>query len=203
MLARSFARMDAGSHLADPHHFQYQQEGAVAKVVTCPSCQAKGSSSRRRKGRQNSLSQMRSDVRRQGGVGWSGLGDNEETGLRRRPAAAPPRPAPPPMTILKAPSPCPPLPAPASRRGMAAIPARSQSAQGQGSGQSPMLYVVLGVGSVAVLLLIGLLIAVLMRGNGNGNAGNVAVAPVIEARPQVAEVAPTPQPIQPAPPRPQ
>ena len=59
----------------------------MAKVVTCPSCQAKGSIPDDSKAAQDSLPQMRPDVRRQGSVGWADLGYHEETGLLRWPAA--------------------------------------------------------------------------------------------------------------------
>ena len=58
----------------------------MAKVVTCPSCQAKGSVPDDAKAAQDSLSQVRPDVRRQGSVRWCDLDIDEETGLLGRPA---------------------------------------------------------------------------------------------------------------------
>jgi regulation of enolase protein 1 (concanavalin A-like superfamily) len=166
----------------------------VAKVVTCPSCQAKGSvpdDSKAAKIRCPKCGQM-FDVKGASGGATSASMKKPGTSAGPRPAAKPRSAA---YEDLEGAEPLPPIANSGSRRSMPAAPGRGQ-AQAQGSGQSPLLYVVLGVGSVAVLLLIGLLIAVLMRGNGNG--GNVAAAPEGGGRPtEVVEAAPTPQPIQP------
>ena len=144
----------------------------MAKVVTCPSCQAKGSvpdDAKAARIRCPKCGQM-FDIKGASGGATSTSMKKPGSSAGARPSAAP-RPAA--YEDLEGAEPLPPVANTSSRR-MAAGPPRGQ-AQGQGSGQSPMLFVVIGVGSVAVLLIIGLLIAVLMRGNGNG--GNVAAAP--------------------------
>ena len=168
----------------------------MAKVVTCPSCQAKGSipdDSKAARIRCPKCSQM-FDVA-------GAAGGQSSTGIKKPGASAKPKPAAARSAAyddLEGAEPLPPVASSGTRRSAAAGPPGRGQAAGQGSGKSPMLFVVVGLGSVAVLVIGGLLVAVLMRENGKNNAGNVAAAPAGGGRgSEVVQAAPVPQPIQP------
>ncbi len=157
----------------------------MAKVVTCPSCQAKGSipdDSKATRIRCPKCSQM-FDVK-------GAAGGQTSTSIKK-PGAAKPKPAAASAAYddLESAEPLPPITSSgSSRRSMAAAPTRGQAAA-QGSGKSPMLFVVIGLGSVAVLVIGGLLVAVLMRDSGNNNAGNVAAGRAGGAPAAIAQTA--------------
>ncbi len=166
----------------------------MAKVVTCPSCQAKGSipdDSKATRIRCPKCSQM-FDVK-------GAAGGQSSTSIKK-PGAAKPKPAAASAAYddLESAEPLPPVASSGTRRSVAAGPPGRGQAAGQGSGKSPMLFVVVGLGSVAVLVIGGLLVAVLKRETGNNNAGNGAAALAGgAATPAVVQAAPEPQPIQP------
>jgi hypothetical protein len=178
-------RIVAGSPLGDVHHLSYStQEGAVAKVVICPSCQSKGSipdESKAARIRCPKCGEM-FDVKGASGGPPSGTSRKPGSSAGPKPAAAP-RPSA--FADLESVQPLPPVANSGSRRSVAA----GQPTRGQG--KSPMLFAVVGIGSVAVLLLIGLLFFVM---RGNGNAGDGGGAGVVQNQP--------PEPIQPAAPAP-
>jgi S1-C subfamily serine protease len=161
----------------------------VAKVVICPSCQAKGSipdESKAARIRCPKCGEM-FDVKGASGGPASGTMKKPESSGAQRKAAAP-KPAA--YDDLDSVKPLPSLSSTGSRRSVpAAQPARgAQAAQSQGSPQSPMLFVAIGVGSVAILLLAGIFVVVMMRGDGGGGAPPVAQA---QPAPPVEPVIPT------------
>ena len=114
----------------------------MAKVVTCPSCQAKGSvpdDAKAARIRCPKCGQM-FDVK--GASGGASLGVDEETGCRGGPASRPRSLAPPLMTISKAPSLCPRSRTRGSRRSMPAAPGRGQAhkPRARGSRRCSMWY---------------------------------------------------------------
>ena len=147
----------------------------MARVVTCPSCQAKGSVPDESKAARIKCPKCGQMFEVKGAAGGPA-----STTTKKPSSSAGPRPAAPRSAAyddLEGAEPLPSIANTGSRRAMPAAPGRGQG-QSQGSGQSPMLYVVVGIGSVAVLLLIGLLVAVLMR--GSGDSGKMAAAPAGE-----------------------
>jgi regulation of enolase protein 1 (concanavalin A-like superfamily) len=167
---------------------ELRQEGAVAKVVICPSCQSKGSipdESKAARIRCPKCGEM-FDVKAASGGPPSGATKKPGAPAAPRKPAAPKQSA---FDDLDSLEPLPPMSNSGSRRpSSGAQSARGvQAGQGEGSGKSPMLFVVVGIGSLAVVLLIGLLIAVLMRGSGDAGVG----------APQIAQAAPTPVVVEP------
>ncbi len=165
----------------------------MAKVVTCPSCQAKGSipdDSKATRIRCPKCSEM-FDVKGASAGASSGTMKKSSASAGPKPAAAP-RPA---FDDLENVAPLPSLSSTGGRRSASPGQAARGQAPGAGQGQSPMLYVVLGVGGLVVLGIGGLLLAVVMRGDGNaarpgavaaGGTDVAQTAPVQTAQPAVS-----------------
>ncbi len=155
----------------------------MAKVVICPSCQAKGSIPDEAKAARIRCPKCGEmfDVKGASAGPASGTSKKPGSSAGPKPAAAPRSSA---FDDLDNVQPLPSMPTSGSRRSAGGgQPSRGQAAQADGSGKSPMLFVVVGIGGVAVLLLVGLLFAV-MRGNGDaGNAGPGGATEVVHNQP--------------------